>query len=153
MRRRLGCITLVGAVLLACGGAQTTPPPPQPNPSASGCGIRVFPTPACQAALDSTCCPLEIECAKDALCVAFMQCADGCKATGRGQSADTCTNACGLRARFAYCENACRGQSNDCPTICAQRGGPAEPVVKWALIAECSKGVRYPDGLRCDDHP
>jgi hypothetical protein len=97
------------------------------------------------------CCPFERECARDGLCLALNACVEECKTRLGGQAQDSCTNGCAIRSRDDYCRGACQGQGPDCQTICLQRGGPAEPMVKWALIADCSKSVRYPDGVRCDD--
>lgn len=56
-----------------------------------------------------------------------------------------------MQSHYGYCEEQCRGKDNDCVTICVQKGHPAEPAVKWGLIANCSKDVSYPENVTCDD--
>jgi len=71
----------------------------------------------------------------------------GCK----GQN-DNCANGCGVRARYEYCNGVCQGKGGDCVTVCAaQKTSIGDPTMKWIMIAQCSKGVRYPEGVRCND--
>jgi hypothetical protein len=91
------------------------------------CGVQIFRTPACQGALDAACCLFETECARDPRCAQLSQCIHQCKATSAGQGADACMNNCGMQTGFG------------------------EPARKWALIADCSKNVQYPQGAVCND--
>jgi len=150
---------LFAFVLIACQSSgqqqqpQPAPQPQQPQQQAAGpCGgIQIFTTPACQAALDQVCCPMETECGKDPGCVQLTHCIQNCKSQNGARAKDNCSNGCATQSRYQYCNAACQGQGADCPTICMQRGGPAEPMVKWGLVASCSKDVRYPQGVTCND--
>lgn len=150
--------TSVSAVLVvACGraasspsgttetGATTVAPPSGP------CGVRLFRDVACQGALDSVCCPLETECARDANCLRLSQCINGCKGQGAGHVRENCINGCAMQSHHAYCQSACQDQRPGCVQSCLNQSSPASPMVKWTMIADCSKGVNYPPGTRCDD--
>lgn len=149
MLRSVLSVTLFGALVIACQAAE--PPPAQSPPPAAAavnglpCGMRLFATVACQIALDQGCCPVETECGKDPDCVGLASCVTAC----RGKP-DACANRCALDAQYAYCNRACAGRDGDCVTLCVQRaqGGP---VIKYGMVASCSKDVRYPAGVRCGD--
>jgi hypothetical protein len=113
--------------------------------------MQVFRTPACQGALDTVCCPLETECARDPACAELQQCVVTCKATTAGRATDNCTDGCAVRTRVAHCQDVCRGRGDACTTPCIQNGAPGEPFQKWAHVASCSKGVNYPPGVQCND--
>lgn len=113
--------------------------------------MQIFRAPACQAALDQVCCPIETDCARDPSCARLAQCFLGCKSQQGARAKDNRSNGCGMQSRHDYCTGACQGQSADCHTICMQRGAPAEPMMKFGLVANCSKGVRYPENVECND--
>ncbi|MBK6695263.1 MAG: hypothetical protein IPG50_24085 [Myxococcales bacterium] len=54
-----------------------------------------------------------------------------------------------MRLQHDYCAAACQGQGGDCTTVCMTRREPPPPYTKYALVASCSKGVRYPADVRC----
>lgn len=67
------------AILVACGGGSPQPSPAPASPKAApGCGIDVFPNPACEAALDQSCCGPQLACAGDAGCRDLVACFHGC---------------------------------------------------------------------------
>jgi hypothetical protein len=140
------------SLVVACQSNNQQQPPPQQASQQQRCGgVQLFVTPACQAALDDVCCAIELDCGKDPNCVQLTSCLQGCKSRNGASAKDNCANGCGVEARSQYCNGACQGQSADCRTLCLQRGGPTEPMMKFGLIANCSKGVRYPQGITCND--
>ena len=156
-------ILLTTFVVVACQSSQDQQQPQQPQPQQQqqqqqqqsqpppqqgACGIQIFNTPACQQAFEQVCCPIAQECAKDANCARLFQCHKACR-NPSAREEDNCRNACAMQSRQAYCQGACQGQNADCMTVCYQRGHPAEPLMKFAMIASCSKDVRYP--TTCND--
>ncbi len=149
--RILASVIFAGVCIVACGGSSGSSRPGGTNqPGAGACGVQVFRTPACQQALDSVCCPLSQECARDPGCVQVSQCILSCK-SNPSVNANNCLQGCATQSRVDYCRQACAGKGNDCTTVCTQEGNRAEPMVKWLMIADCSKGVDYPEGVTCDD--
>ena len=146
-----------GAVAIACGGTSSGPASSSPQghgkPQAAGaCGVRVFQSPACQQALDSVCCPLSTRCGNDPGCAAFSDCVYGCKVQSGGRAQDNCVNGCGTKARATFCERSCAGQDSGCLAVCTKQGSPNEPMITWMQLADCSKGVNYPESVTCNDN-
>lgn len=154
MVRSAFLLASVGASLVfACGGAASSASgTPQSSATPSGrCGVTLFRSVACQSALDSVCCPLETECARDGDCLRLSQCINACKAQGTGREQENCLSGCAVQARYAFCQASCQGQQAGCVQGCLNQRSPASPTVKWTMIADCSKGVNYPPGTQCDD--
>ncbi|MDB4934584.1 MAG: hypothetical protein JWP87_1556, partial [Labilithrix sp.] len=148
--RSFGSVVVVavvaGVVVAACGGSQA-----RPSGFIGACGVQMFNTPACQKAVDAKCCAVETECANDTGCAGLSQCMIGCKASRPGPDHENCVNGCALSARASYCESSCSGRTDDCKATCNKTGTPGEPYRKWGVVAGCSKGVPYPEKVRCDD--
>ena len=113
--------------------------------------MLVFRTPACQGAFDSVCCSLATACANDRACGGLAQCANDCKVSTSGRARDNCTDGCAVRMRVAFCEGKCQGRGDGCTATCTRDGAPGDPIERWLQVTSCSKGVRYPEGVTCND--
>ncbi|NOU32875.1 MAG: hypothetical protein HOO96_33640 [Polyangiaceae bacterium] len=149
MRSTTPFLVTTFVVLLACG--ESSRPAASPSPARAGaCALVVFVAPACQSALDASCCAIETDCGNDAARVTLLGCVNDCNARAGGQAADRCIDGCARQSHASYCQSACRGQGAECPATCASQSAPSEPLAKWGRLANCSKEVTYPPN--CNGH-
>jgi hypothetical protein len=127
-----GALTLP---FLACGApnAQTQQTQPgAPNSFAPGCGMTFFAEPACEASIDTICCALQDQCARDEGCSRIAQCFI---------ASDTRAKQKKMRGEAGACDGSALN--------CYPQMGETPGMKYWQNLLSCLQNLKSPPGMSC----
>jgi hypothetical protein len=126
-------VVLIGLPLfLACS---TNAPPPAANEQQAppnGCGMLLYTDPACESALDRTCCAEEERCHADPACEKII----------------TCWNICEVRRQELKAKNEPLDQCK-CFGDCTPQGFETPGMKIFEPVANCSRKAPFPKNKVC----